>query len=180
VAASKESRAGAHGRDDRPAGRGAERERRVAGDREVAVGLLEQIRSHDFAGEPERSRRIERDCCTAARLEHDELPHLCVPGHEQHSRHGAHGEASAVGRDHDEAAREAVADDAAEGEGRHLGDRPRREAQAHCGCAPAEVEHGERDGDRGEVRPDVGDPSGREEEPEVTVVERLHDRMFAR
>jgi hypothetical protein len=71
----------------------------------------------------------------------------------------------------------AVAADAAEGEGGHLGDGPRGEAQTDLRRAPAEVEDRERDGDRGEIRPDVGDRPGGEEKPEVPVAERLHDWM---
>jgi hypothetical protein len=103
-----------------------------------------------------------------------------MPGHEQHAHRGAHGEATGVRGDHDQAAREPVADDAAERKGRHLGDRPGGKAQADLGCASAEVEHRERDRDRGEIRPDVRDPPGGEEQPEVAVAESLHDRIVAR
>jgi hypothetical protein len=68
--------------------------------------------------------------------------------------------------------------DAAEGEHRHLGDRPGREGQADVGRVAAAVQDGEGDRDRCEVRPDVGDRPSGEEEPEVAVAERLHDRML--
>ena len=49
--------------------------------------------------------------------------------------------------------------------------------QADRGCAAAEVEHRERDGDRREVRTDVGDRARGEEQAEVAVAERLHERI---
>jgi hypothetical protein len=59
-----------------------------------------------------------------------------------------------VGADHDHPPRHPVADDAAEGEHRDLGERPGGEAEPDRGGAAAEVEDREGDGDRREVRPE--------------------------
>ena len=164
--------------DERAARGGAEREGREARDREVAVRLLHQIGADDLAHEAVERRVVERDRRAAERLEHDQLPDVRVARDEQHAHRHAHAGARNVGRDHHRAARQPVADDAAEREHRHLGDRPRREGEADGRCASAPIQDREGDRDRRQVRPDVGDRAPGEEEPEVAVAERVHDRII--
>jgi len=92
---------------------------------------------------------------------------MCMPADEQDAHRRADGRARDVGADHHRASREAVAEHAPEREHRDLCERPRREREAHLGRAAAEVEDGERDRDRREVRPDVRDRTPGKEEAEV-------------
>ena len=176
----EERRPGADGRDDRSAGRGAERKRRVACDRQVAVRLLQQLRPYDFPSEAVRRGRVERDGRAADRLKRDQLPHLGVAGDEQHAHCGAHREAGGVGGDHHRATRQSVADDAAERERRHLGNSPGGKAEADFRRAPTQVEDREGDCDRREIRAEIRDSAGGEEEPEVALAEGLHARIVPR
>jgi hypothetical protein len=148
-----------------------------ARNREQAVRLLQLIGRHDLAHDPVERRVVERDACAAEPLQDDQLPDLRVMGHEQQAHSEADDEARGVARDHDDAPRQAVAEHAAEREHRDLRERPGCEAQPDLRCAAAEIEHSERHRDRCEVRPDVGDRAAREEEPEVAVAQRLHDRI---
>ena len=85
---------------------------------------------HDLPHEPVRRGRVEGDRGAAARLERDQLPDLGVAREEEHAHRRPDGRARDVGADHHEAARQPVADDAAEREHRDLRERPRREAEA--------------------------------------------------
>ena len=158
--------------DDRTADGRAERERRVARDREQPVRLLEQLLRHDLPHEPVRRRRVEGDRRASARLECDQLPDVGVAGEEKRAHRRAHRGARDVGADHDDAPRQAVAEDAAEGEHRHRRQRPGGEAEADRRRAAAVVEDRERDRDRSEVCPDVRDRAGGEEQAERGQPER--------
>jgi hypothetical protein len=86
-----------------------------------------------------------------------------------------------VRADHDHPPRHPVADDAAEGEDRNLRERPGGEAEPDRGGAAAEVEGGECDRDRREVRPEVGDRAGGKEQAEGGKAERaLHEGIVPR
>jgi len=68
-----------------------------------------------------------------------------------------------------------IASNATREEGTDLRECPRREHEAEVGGA-AEVEHGESERDRHDVRAEEGNRTAREEEPEVAVTQRAHRR----
>jgi hypothetical protein len=104
-----------------------------------------------------------------------------VPEIEECAHRGPDDGAPDVGADHDHPPRHPVADDAAEGEDRNLGERPGGEAEPDRGGAAAEVEDREGDGDRREIRPDVGNRARGEEQAEGGEAERaLHVRIVPR
>ncbi len=172
--------AGADGGDDRAAQCRPERECGEARDREVAVRLLKQLRPDDLAHEAVERGVVEGDSGSTAGLQRDQLPDARVTRDDEDTHTGPHGATRSVAGDHDGAARQAIAEHAAEGERCDLRDRPGRKGEADLGRAAAEVEDCERDRDRREVRADIRDRAAREEEPEVAVAEGLHSRMVPR
>src|SRR5260221_9708069 len=100
-----------------------------------------------------------------------------MAGDEQEAHAAADYEARGIACDHDCASRESVAEHAAERERRDLCDGPGCEGEPDGRRAAAEVEDREGDGDRCEVRPDVRDRAPGEEQSEVPLAERLHERM---
>ena len=78
-----------------------------------------------------------------------------------------------VGADQDELARQPVAEDAAGEKSCDLRERPGCEHEPELRGA-AQVEHGERERDRHDVRAEEGDRAACEQEPEVAVTQSRH------
>jgi hypothetical protein len=85
---------------------------------------------------------------------------------------GAKDEVRRVRRQHHESPRKSIGDDAVDQERGDLGERPTGEGDADVGCRSRQVENGERDRDRSQVRAGKRNRSSAGEEAEVALAQR--------
>lgn len=89
---------------------------------------------------------------------------------------GADAEVGGIGADHHQPARKAISDHAADQKSRDLRKRPCRECEPHVGGRAAQAQHGERDGDRRQVRPEERRQPRPEQEAEVPLAQDFERR----
>jgi hypothetical protein len=100
-----------------------------------------------------------------------QLPDLGATREQQRSRDGLGHGAHAVGREHDDVAREPVGPDPADEHEHHHRDHPRGEDQSKRRGRLLELEHRERERHGHELVSEVRDGAAREEQPEAAVSE---------
>jgi hypothetical protein len=164
--------AGPEAGDDEARERGAADRRRVPGEREQGVRLLQERRRDGLRRHARRGREVEGDRGPVDSRQRSEVPHLRLAGDQQCRRPGLCERADDVRAHHHLVPRQPVrpdpADEQKEDE-RHL---LRGENQAEVGLRPGQVEDGERQRNGRDRAARERDRATGEEEAELALAQR--------
>ena len=121
--------------------------REVGEHRRHRVGLLDLGLGHGLRQQPTRGGAVERLGCAEQHADRHEVPDADLAGHDQQSEQRVQREPREVGHDHEQVARQAVGDDAADKQEADHRQAVRGEDEAKIGRACSQVDHeqGERD-----------------------------------